>query len=155
MINAAAILHDIGKVGIPDNVLNKTEKLLDEEWVLLKKHPELSATILGHVPSLSACLAAVRHHHEQWDGTGYPGGLQGEAIPIEARILSVTDAFEAMISERPYRKALSFKQAIAELEKCSGSQFDPSVVRAFIPIALSSAPDDIELEMQRGQQDHH
>ena len=75
--------------------------------------------------------------------------------PIEARILSVTDAFEAMISERPYRKALSFKQAIAELEKCSGSQFDPSVVRAFIPIALSSAPDDIELEMQRGQQDHH
>ena len=155
MINAAAILHDIGKVGIPDNVLNKTEKLLDEEWALLKQHPELSATILGHVPSLSACLAAVRHHHEQWDGTGYPGGLQGEAIPIEARILSVTDAFEAMISERPYRKALSFKQAIAELEKCSGSQFDPSVVRAFIPIALSSAPDDIELEMQRGQQDHH
>ena len=153
LVSAAALLHDIGKVGIPDNVLNKAEKLLDDEWELLKQHPKLSATIVGHVPSLSACLAVVRHHHEHWDGTGYPAGLQGEAIPIEARILTVTDAFEAMISERPYRKALSFKQAIAELEKCSGSQFDPVVVRAFIPIALSSAPEDIELEMQRSQQD--
>jgi HD-GYP domain-containing protein (c-di-GMP phosphodiesterase class II) len=103
---------------------------------------------------LSACIATIKHHHERWDGTGYPEGLEAESIPIEARILAVTDSFEAMISERPYRKALSFKQAIAELEKCSGSQFDPSVVRAFLPIALSSAPDDIELEMQRGRQDH-
>lgn len=154
LISAAALLHDIGKVGIPDNVLNKTGKLLDDEWELLKQHPRLSATIVGHVPSLSACLAAVRHHHERWDGTGYPGGLKGESIPIEARILAVTDSFEAMISERPYRKALTFKQAIAELEKCSGLQFDPVVVRAFIPIALSSAPDDIELELQRSQQDN-
>ncbi|MCX6002640.1 MAG: diguanylate cyclase [Chloroflexi bacterium] len=153
LVSAAALLHDIGKVGIPDNVLNKCEKLFDEEWELLKQHPRLSATIVGHVPSLSACLAAVKHHHERWDGTGYPAGLKDEAIPVEARILTVTDSFEAMISERPYRKALSFKQAIAELEKCSGSQFDPAVVRAFIPIALSSAPDDIELEMQRSQQD--
>jgi HD-GYP domain-containing protein (c-di-GMP phosphodiesterase class II) len=154
LISAAALLHDIGKVGIPDNVLNKTGKLLDDEWDLLKQHPRLSATIVGHVPSLSACLAAVRHHHERWDGAGYPTGLKGEAIPVEARILAVTDAFEAMISERPYRTALSFKQALAELEKCSGSQFDPVVVRAFIPIALSSAPDDVELEIQRSQQDH-
>jgi len=153
LISAAAILHDIGKVGIPDNVLNKIGKLSDDEWDLLKQHPRLSATIVGHVPSLSACLAAIKHHHERWDGTGYPGGIAGETIPIEARILAVTDSFEAMISERPYRKALSFKQAIAELEKCSGSQFDPVVVRAFIPIALSSAPDDIELEMQRSQQE--
>jgi diguanylate cyclase (GGDEF)-like protein len=149
LVSAAALLHDIGKVGIPDNVLNKNGKLLDEEWELLKQHPRLSATIVGHVPSLSACLAAVRHHHERWDGAGYPSGLKGEAIPIEARILCVTDAFEAMISERPYRSALTFKQAIAELEKCSGSQFDPGIVRAFIPIALATAPDDIELEMQR------
>ena len=149
LVSAAALLHDIGKVGIPDNVLNKSEKLLDEEWELLKQHPRLSATIVGHVPSLSACLAAVRHHHERWDGAGYPAGLKGESIPVEARILCVTDAFEAMISERPYRPALTFKQAIAELEKCSGSQFDPGIVRAFIPIVLSTAPDDIELEMQR------
>ena len=153
VVSAAALLHDIGKVGIPDNVLNKDGKLLDEEWELLKQHPRLSATIIGHVPSLSACLAAVRHHHERWDGAGYPSGLKGEAIPIEARILCVTDAFEAMISERPYRSALTFKQAIAELEKCSGSQFDPGIVRAFIPIALSTAPDDIELEMQRVRQE--
>jgi len=149
LVSAAALLHDIGKVGIPDNVLNKNGKLMDEEWELLKQHPRLSATIVGHVPSLSACLAAVRHHHERWDGAGYPSGLKGEAIPIEARILCVTDSFEAMISERPYRSALTFKQAIAELEKCAGSQFDPAIVREFIPIALATAPDDIELEMQR------
>jgi diguanylate cyclase (GGDEF)-like protein len=152
VISAAALLHDIGKVGIPDHVLNKEGKLLDEEWELLKQHPRLSATIVGHVPSLAACLAAVRHHHERWDGNGYPSGLKGEAIPIEARILTVTDSFEAMISERPYRKALTFKQAVAELEKCAGSQFDPKVVEAFIPIALATGPDDLELEMQRNRQ---
>jgi len=149
LVSAAALLHDIGKIGIPDNVLNKRDKLLDEEWELLRQHPRLSATIIGHVPSLSACLAAVRHHHEHWNGAGYPAGLKGESIPIEARILCITDAFEAMISERPYRAALSFKQAISELEKCSGSQFDPGIVKAFIPIVLSTAPDEIELEMQR------
>ncbi len=153
LVSAAALLHDIGKVGIPDSVLNKSEKLLDEEWELLKQHPRLSATIVGHVPSLSACLAAVKHHHERWDGKGYPAGLKGETIPIEARILCVTDAFEAMISERPYRSALTFKQAIAEMEKCAGTQFDPNIVRIFIPIVLSTAPDDIELEMQRVRQE--
>lgn len=155
VISAAALLHDIGKVGIPDHVLNKEGKLLDEEWELLKQHPRLSATIVGHVPSLAACLAAVRHHHERWDGNGYPSGLKGEAIPMEARILTVTDAFEAMISERPYRKALTFKQAIAELDKCSGTQFDPRVVQAFIPIALSTGPDDLELEMLKNRQTQH
>jgi diguanylate cyclase (GGDEF)-like protein len=153
VISAAALLHDIGKVGIPDNVLNKSGKLLDEEWEMLKQHPKLSATIVGHVPSLSACLAAVRHHHERWDGAGYPSGLKAEAIPIEARILCVTDAFEAMIADRPYRGPLSFKKAIAELERCSGSQFDPTVVKVFIPIALATGPDDIELEMQRTRGD--
>jgi diguanylate cyclase (GGDEF)-like protein len=146
IISAASLLHDIGKVGIPDNVLNKSGKLLDEEWELLKQHPKLSATIVGHIPSLNACLAAVRHHHERWDGNGYPSGLKGEEIPIEARILCVTDAFEAMISDRPYRGPLTFKKAIAELENCSGTQFDPNVVRVFIPIALSTATDDLELE---------
>ncbi len=152
VISAAALLHDIGKVGIPDHVLNKEGKLLDEEWELLKQHPRLSATIVGHVPSLAACLAAVRHHHERWDGNGYPSGLKEEAIPIEARILTVTDAFEAMISERPYRKALTFKQAVAELDKCAGTQFDPKVVQAFIPIALATGPDDLELEMLKNRQ---
>jgi len=148
VISAAALLHDIGKVGIPDNVLNKKGKLLPEEWDLFKQHPRLSATILGHVPNLSACLGAVRYHHERWDGEGYPSGLKGEAIPIEARILCVADAFEAMVSDRPYRGPLTFKQAIAELKRCAGSQFDPDIVKFFIPVALSSSPDDIELEMQ-------
>lgn len=153
VISAAALLHDIGKIGIPDNVLNKSGKLLDEEWEMLKQHPKLSATIVGHVPSLSACLPPVRHHHERWDGTGYPSGLKAEAIPIEARILCVTDSFEAMIADRPYRGPLSFKQAIAELEKCSGSQFDPNIVKVFIPIALATGPDDIELELQHSHVD--
>jgi HD-GYP domain-containing protein (c-di-GMP phosphodiesterase class II) len=148
-ISTAALLHDIGKIGIPDHVLNKDGTLLEEEWDLLRTHPRLSATIIGHVPSLNACLAAVRHHHERWDGTGYPAGLKGEAIPIEARILSVTDAFEAMISNRPYRGPLTYKNAITELEACAGAQFDPTVVKAFIPIALAAAPDDTELELHR------
>lgn len=149
VISAAALLHDIGKIGIPDSILNKTGKLLDEEWELLKQHSSVSATIVGHVPSLNACLPAVRHHHERWDGRGYPSGLKGEDIPLEARILTVTDAFHAMISDRPYRKKLTFKQAVAELEKCSGSQFDPKVVQAFIPIALTLEPDDMELGLER------
>ncbi|MCX6004604.1 MAG: diguanylate cyclase [Chloroflexi bacterium] len=146
IISAAALLHDIGKIGIPDNILNKSEKLLEEEWELLKSHPRLSATIIGHIPGLTTCLAAVRHHHERWDGNGYPAGLLGETIPIEARILAVADSFEAMISDRPYRGPFSFKKAITELERCSGTQFDPSVVKAFIPIALATAPDEMELE---------
>ncbi len=153
LISAAALLHDIGKIGIPDSVLNKSEKLLDEEWEMLKQHPRLSATIIGHVPSLSACLAAIRHHHERWDGKGYPAGLKAEAIPLEARILCVTDAFEAMISDRPYRGPLSFKQAIAELKRCAGSQFDPGIVRIFIPIALATCPDDVELELPRSRRE--
>ena len=148
-ISAAALLHDIGKIGIPDSVLNKNGKLLDEEWELLRAHPRLSATIIGHVPSLNACLAAVRHHHERLYGKGYPAGLKEEEIPVEARILAVTDAFEAMISNRPYRGPLSYKKAIAELETCSGSQFDARIVNVFIPIALASAPDEAELEIQK------
>lgn len=148
-ISAAALLHDIGKVGVPDSVLNKDGELMNEEMEMLRQHPRLSATILGHIPSLNACMAAVRHHHERWDGGGYPSGLMGEDIPIEARILTVTDSFEAMISARPYRKALTFKQAISELKKCSGSQFDPKVVQAFIPIALSIAPGEMDLELEK------
>ncbi|MDD5312382.1 MAG: diguanylate cyclase [Dehalococcoidia bacterium] len=153
IISAAALLHDIGKIGIPDNVLNKNEKLLEDEWELLKSHPKLSATIIGHIPSLTTCLAAVKHHHERWDGNGYPAGLLGEGIPIEARILAVADAFEAMISDRPYRGPFSYKKALNELERCSGSQFDPCVVKAFIPIALSTAPDDMELEIYQSSQE--
>jgi HD-GYP domain-containing protein (c-di-GMP phosphodiesterase class II) len=94
------------------------------------------------VASLVSCLPAILHHHERWDGLGYPDGLKGEAIPIEARILAVADAFDAMTSSRPYRGKLSYKKVLQELKHCSGTQFDPKLVEAFLPIALSVAPEE-------------
>jgi diguanylate cyclase (GGDEF)-like protein/putative nucleotidyltransferase with HDIG domain len=143
VISTAALLHDIGKIGIPDEVLNKVGKLEAETWELIQSHAKLSATIVGHVISLVSCLPAILHHHERWDGTGYPSGLKGEAIPIEARILAIADAFDAMTSSRPYRDPLSYKKVLDELKRCSGTQFDPKLIEAFLPIALSTAPEEI------------
>jgi diguanylate cyclase (GGDEF)-like protein/putative nucleotidyltransferase with HDIG domain len=143
VVSTAALLHDIGKIGIPDEVLNKVGKLEAETWDLIQSHSKLSATIVGHVVSLVSCLPAILHHHERWDGSGYPSGLKGEAIPIEARILAIADSFDAMTSPRPYRQAMSYKKVLDELKRCSGTQFDPSLVEAFLPIALSTAPEDI------------
>ncbi|MBM3142726.1 MAG: diguanylate cyclase [Chloroflexi bacterium] len=143
VISTAALLHDIGKIGIPDEVLKKVGKLEAETWELIQSHAKLSATIVGHVISLVSCLPAILHHHERWDGTGYPSGLKGEAIPIEARILAIADAFDAMTSSRPYREPLSYKKVLDELKRCSGTQFDPKLVEAFLPIALSTAPEEI------------
>jgi diguanylate cyclase (GGDEF)-like protein/putative nucleotidyltransferase with HDIG domain len=142
VVSTAALLHDIGKIGIPDEVLNKVGKLEAETWDLIQSHSKLSATIVGHVVSLVSCLPAILHHHERWDGSGYPSGLKGEAIPIEARILAIADAFDAMTSPRPYRQALSYKKVLDELKRCAGTQFDPELVEAFLPIALSTAPEE-------------
>jgi diguanylate cyclase (GGDEF)-like protein/putative nucleotidyltransferase with HDIG domain len=144
VVSTAALLHDIGKIGIPDEVLNKVGKLEAETLDLIQSHSKLSATIVGHVVSLVSCLPAILHHHERWDGTGYPSGLKGEAIPIEARILAIADAFDAMTSPRPYRQALSYKKVLDELNRCAGTQFDPKLVEAFLPIALSTAPEEAE-----------
>ncbi len=138
VISTAALLHDIGKIGIPDEVLNKPGALDAQAWEMVRAHPKLSTTIVSHVLDLVSCVPAILHHHERWDGTGYPTGLKGENIPIEARILAIADAFDAMTSSRPYRGALSYQQAIAELKQCSGSQFDPQLVEAFLPIAHST-----------------
>jgi diguanylate cyclase (GGDEF)-like protein/putative nucleotidyltransferase with HDIG domain len=143
VISTAALLHDIGKIGIPDEVLNKVGKLEAETWELIQSHAKLSAAIVGHVVSLVSCLPAILHHHERWDGTGYPSRLKGEAIPIEARILAIADAFDAMTSSRPYREPLSYKKVLDELKRCSGTQFDPKLIEAFLPIALSTAPEEI------------
>ncbi|MBN2462001.1 MAG: diguanylate cyclase [Dehalococcoidia bacterium] len=145
VISTAALLHDIGKVGVPDEVLNKVGKLEIEAWGLIKSHPTLSMTIVGHVASLVSCLPAILHHHERWDGLGYPDGLKGEAIPVEARVLAVADAFDAMTSSRPYRNKLSWKKVLQELKRCSGIQFDPKLVEAFLPIALSLSPDELSV----------
>lgn len=131
IIRAAGLLHDIGKVGIPDSILNKKGTLDNEEWKLVKAHPKLGVEILRHVIDLVNCLPVILHHHEHYDGTGYPSGLKGENIPLEARILSVADAFDAITSPRPYREQLSSQQALDELKRCIGTQFDPGVIEVF------------------------
>jgi diguanylate cyclase (GGDEF)-like protein/putative nucleotidyltransferase with HDIG domain len=142
-IRSAGLLHDIGKIGIPDYILNKNTYLSGEENQLIKRHPKIGAEILKHVIDLVSCIPAILHHHERYDGTGYPSGLTGENIPIEARILSVADAYDAMVSLRPYRRQLSLQEAIDELKNCSGSQFDPIIVETFVEIIQKKNTDAI------------
>lgn len=131
-----AIFHDIGKIAIPDAILNKPGPLDPEEREMMMRHPAIGADILEPIPFLpEAVREMVRHDHEHFDGSGYPGGLAGEEIPIGARIILVVDSYHAMTSDRPYRKALSESDARAELGRHSGSQFDPSVVAAFLKVA--------------------
>jgi diguanylate cyclase (GGDEF)-like protein len=134
-LSIAALLHDIGKIGINDEILNKASELDAEEWEVIKSHPQLGADIVSHVPQLSSCLLGILYHHEHYDGSGYPLGLKGDAIPLDARILCVVDAFAAMTSARPYRDALSYEEALEELKKGAGKQFDPDLVEAFISVA--------------------
>ncbi len=132
-VHLAGMLHDVGKVGVPDVILQKPAKLTDEEFEIIKRHPELGAQILEH-PKLGDVRAWVGAHHERPDGRGYPLGLLGDAVSLEARILSVADAFEAMTSDRAYRAAIGHASARAELQKCSGTQFDPQVVEALLTV---------------------
>ncbi len=129
-----AMLHDIGKVGIDDRILNKPGKLTDEEWTIMKTHPEIGFRIVMSVPELSSVANYILTHHERWDGKGYPLGISGEDIPILSRILAVADAYDAMIESRVYRKALSKEEALNEIKKNSGTQFDPTVSSIFIEI---------------------
>ncbi|MDO8736692.1 MAG: HD domain-containing protein [Thermoleophilia bacterium] len=151
----AGYLHDVGKIGIPDEILGKTSQLSTDEWKLMKKHPIVSARILDPVPISASIKAAIRHHHERFDGKGYPYGLAGGSIPLAARIMSVADSYEAMTSDRPYRKALSDEQAVAELVRCSGTQFDPDIVNAFMrslgrALPITAADMDVDAESVAG-----
>ena len=128
----ASILHDVGKIGVEDRVLQKPGKLDDEEFALMSRHSEYGSEILSHIKSHRAVIPGVRGHHEKYDGKGYPDSLKGNEIPLVARIITVADAFDAMTSDRPYRQALSHRQAFAELERCRGTQFDPDIVDAFL-----------------------
>jgi len=134
-IEVTALLHDIGKIGIPDSILHKPAKLTDDEYAVMKKHPEYGWAVLRHVPGMERASLMILHHHESFDGTGYPAGLKGDEIPVGSRIVSVIDAFDAMVSSRPYRKGLPLEEAERRLLKARGSQFDPDVVDRFLPLA--------------------
>jgi ribonuclease P protein subunit RPR2 len=126
------LLHDIGKVAVPDAILFKAGRLSEEEYSLIAQHPVVGAEILRDVDFIGEGKLVVRHHHERWDGSGYPDGLAGEAIPLEARIITVCDAYNAMTTDRSYRAALPAEMAAQELRDCAGSQFDPAVVAAVL-----------------------
>jgi diguanylate cyclase (GGDEF)-like protein/putative nucleotidyltransferase with HDIG domain len=144
-VSTAALLHDIGKIGIPDKVLNKKGKLSKEDWEAIKSHPRLGASIVGSIPNLVPCVSSVLHHHERWDGDGYPEGLKSEEIPLEARILAIADSFEAMTSARPYRPPLSIEEVIKELRQGAGLQFDPKLVEVFIGIIEAGFPEGVKI----------
>lgn len=133
-IYLAGLVHDIGKVGIPSVILHKNDRLTDEEYTLIKQHPALGVQILERIEELVPLIPAVAYHHERFDGKGYPHGLKDYEIPEMARIMAVADAFDAMTSDRPYRKAMPLEKAIQILEENAGSQFDPEVIRDFLDI---------------------
>jgi HD-GYP domain-containing protein (c-di-GMP phosphodiesterase class II) len=138
-IRIGALLHDIGKIGISDQVLQKPGQLTREEFDIIKQHPSIGRRILEGVSGFEPYLASVELHHENWDGTGYPRGLAGEDVPLAARIIHIADAYDAMTSDRPYRRGMSHRRAMAILAECAGTQFDPHLVAAFQRIA--SLPD--------------
>jgi HD-GYP domain-containing protein (c-di-GMP phosphodiesterase class II) len=133
-VGLAAELHDVGKEAVPDEVLSKPGPLDEEEKAFVRQHTIIGQRILGVSPALNYIAQLVRSSHESIDGTGYPDGLRGEQIPLGARVVAVCDAFDAMVSERPYKDTMSVEEAIAELRRCSGTQFDADVVEAFVTI---------------------
>lgn len=140
-------LHDIGKVGIPEAILCKEGPLSDDEWTVMRTHPVVGAQIVEPITFLGDAVQLVRHHHERFDGDGYPDGLRAEQIPLPARIFSVADAFDAMTSDRPYRGAMGIERALAEIEGGSGTQFDPDVVRVFVEMVREDPPAEGVLEL--------
>jgi putative nucleotidyltransferase with HDIG domain len=135
-IRRGALLHDIGKMAIPDKILLKPGPLDEEEWKVMRKHPEYAYDMLSHIAFLTPCLDIPYCHHEKWNGTGYPRGLRGDQIPLGARIFSVIDVWDALLSDRPYRKAWSQSDVVHYLEEESGTHFDPAILRLFINVIV-------------------
>lgn len=129
-----ALLHDVGKIGIPDSILHKPDTLTDEEWVIMRKHPQFAYDMLSPIEYLSPALDIPYNHHEKWDGSGYPRGLKGEEIPVAARLFAIADVWDALTSDRPYRAAWSEEQALDYIREQSGKHFDPKVVDLFFKV---------------------
>jgi diguanylate cyclase (GGDEF)-like protein len=154
-----SLLHDVGKIGISERILHKPDRLTQEEFAVIQLHPRIGYRLIEQVPALKPVASAVLHHHERYDGGGYPAGLKGEQIPLEARIVCVADAFSAMTADRPYRRRMPLDAACDELERNAGTQFDPEVVRVFIEELrnrppdgddpLARALDDAEIQLHR------
>lgn len=140
LIVKASLVHDVGKVGVMDAIIGKQGPLTDEEYRLVKQHPDIGAEILGLLEGFEEIVPLVRYHHERWGGNGYPLGLKGEEIPLGARILAVADTVDAMFSDRPYRKSPTYNEVMEELLRCMGTQFDPKVVQAFFNVVKEQGP---------------
>ena len=146
----AARLHDVGKIAVPDPILRKPDPLTDTEWSMMRRHPEWGSGMLAHIPGLEAVALVVRFHHERWDGSGYPDGLEGERIPLASRVIAVCDAYNAMTADRTYSLGRSREEALAELRACAGEQFDPRVVEAFIESCPEPTPAPRRRRWSRG-----
>jgi HD-GYP domain-containing protein (c-di-GMP phosphodiesterase class II) len=134
-LHYAGLFHDIGKIGVPDAILTKPERLTDEEFEIVKRHPEDGARIVGRLRSLQAIVPAILYHHERWDGAGYPHALRADEIPAEASIVGLADAFDAMTTDRPYSDARPVDEAVDEIVRNRGTQFAPAAVDAFLRVA--------------------
>jgi HD-GYP domain-containing protein (c-di-GMP phosphodiesterase class II) len=141
-VRRAAALHDIGKIAIPDDILRAPRPLTDDEWQYMRQHTVIGERIISAAPELAEVAEIVRSSHERWDGGGYPDGLAAQDIPLGARIVAVCDSWEAMTSSRAYRGAMSPARAMHEMTRCSGSQFDPRVVAAFVAVRQAASDDD-------------
>ena len=141
-IRIAALLHDVGKIAISEQILLKKDALTTEELVKMKTHSLVSSNIVKSIDTDHRLIPIILHHHERYDGKGYPDGLELDEIPIGARILAVCDAYEAMVSNRPYRYALNTEEALEELKRCSGSQFDPKVVETLVELICNKGKDN-------------
>jgi HD-GYP domain-containing protein (c-di-GMP phosphodiesterase class II) len=149
-IQVSGLLHDVGKIGVPDHILRKPGHLSDDEFQVMQQHPVFGALIVGAIPGMEQVVLGVRHHHERFDGRGYPDRLGGDQIPLIGRIMAVGDAYSAMRTTRPYRKGLTERQALAEIQKGLGTQFDPEIGALFIKIREGNAPGDSELSPTAG-----
>lgn len=144
-VRLGAILHDIGKIKIPSEILTKRSSLTPEEYAVIKQHPTIGAQMLEPFHTLKPVARIIKHHHERWDGRGYPDGLRGTAIPLGSRIVSLIDTYHAIVSNRPYRKALGKEEAIRRLRAVSGEQFDPSLVEIFVNLLSYFSSVDLSL----------